>query len=392
MLYGPYSPSRLDTAKCPYSFYLQYVDPNRSKERPQGNLAQERGSALHEVLEHVTIEMVRDRDVVITADQLKQWTKEAILRHPTAYQETEDILSMAKLYIERPPKMLTRDAQTELRLAVKYEGGKFVECGYDEPEAVARGRADIFMVSDDLTVGYVIDHKTQPNIETADTAQMGFYAWVLSKIHPYLKEIRTVLHFARYGAYSEEFVWTLPMLADVEDSVLTKIQIIEETENWVAIPHDHCQYCPYLLTCPALQQFVQKTEDGYRVTETTFKILGDTGKAVQFAGLSHLIEEVQKQVKKELRDHVKKNGPVAIPGRVYEFRPEVKIHWDAINKTLRQQTYDVFKKYGLDERTFMSFNQTTSQAIWLIDNTELVRELSELFPKKCSTEFGAHKI
>src|SRR5688572_25405175 len=108
---------------------------------------------------------------------------------------------MVNKYLKRPPAKLVKDATTEMRLAVKYEDGAFVECDYDDPEAFARGRADIMFISDDMSTAVVYDHKTQYNKEEADTFQMGFYAWVIAKQNPFLKEIHTVMHFVRFGDY-----------------------------------------------------------------------------------------------------------------------------------------------------------------------------------------------
>lgn len=391
--YGPYSPSRLDTARCPYSFYRQYLDPERPQERGPGSLAQERGSALHEILEKITQQMCR-KETEFTGQQLREWTAEAIQKYPAAYEESGEILEMAKLYIRKPPKMLTEDAQTELRFGLKWDRNKFVECGYFSPDAFARGRADIFMVSDDLTIGYIIDHKTQPNIEEASTFQMGFYAWVTSKIHPYLKEIRTVLHFSRYGCYSEEYTWTKDMLEAVEDDILTRIMIVEGIQEWVAVPNDHCQYCDFIAECPRMGKYVQKTEQGYvkSVDNSSLKILGDTQKAVEVAGLVHLIEEFSGIAKKELRQYVKKSGPVAIPGRVFEYRPKEAINWEKANKACRDAVYEVFAKHKIDVRQFMAFSQKATSPVWLIENRKLIEELSKVLPRKVSSEFGAHKI
>ena len=103
---------------------------------------------------------------------------------------------MCHRYINRPPAILTTDAETELRFAVKFElddagnvvtyedpritrhykiPGKFdvegnqvweerpvirpkiVPCDYNDPDALARGRADIMMISDDTTYAMVYD-------------------------------------------------------------------------------------------------------------------------------------------------------------------------------------------------------------------------------------------
>ena len=410
--YGPYSPSRLDTAACGYAFHKQYIDPAR-KRAPEG-LAQARGSAVHEVFEKITKRMIENPNAIFAETELREWITQATTNHPSAYQEIGDVLGMVKLYLRKPPAMLTTDAGIELRLAIKFkkdEAGNvetyqdttlfegqsvtrpvFVECDYEDPEAAARGRADIMLISDDTTKAIVYDHKTQPNVEEADTFQMGFYAWVISRIHPFLNEISTILHFARYGIYSEPYVWTARDLYKIEDEFLTRASIIENRTSWDAIPHKNCQYCPYKAECPAVAEFVQVDENGnVRVLANNLRILGDTNKAVKLAGLTNVLEEVVSSAKEELREHVKMSGPIAIPGKIFEYRGTEGINWDSVNKKLRGEAYAIFEKHGVDPKQFMSFNQTASKGVWLTENEALVKELAELFPRKTETKFAGYK-
>lgn len=430
--HGPYSPSRLETAVCGYAFYEQYVKPDRVKSA--SNLPQARGSAVHEVFEKITQKLIQNPQATFSNAELQNWVAEAINRNPASYEETGAILEMARLYARRPPSTLTSDAGIELRLAIRpkldaatgkqifypdpkvtelldldYQGRAspyrdaqgnlipvmrpaFEECSYDDPKAIARGRADIMMISDDTTRALVYDHKTQPNIEDADTFQLGFYAWVISVLYPFLDNIHTVLHFARYGYYSDPFSWDRKQLFWIEDEVLTRIASIEARQTWDAIPNKQCQYCPLLVKCPAMEEFIQRDEHGHvRVRSDNLKILGSTSKAVQIAGLINVLEETTNVAKKELRGHVKISGPIAIPGKVYEYRAEEGVDWDKVNKGLRENAYKVFEKYGVDPKNFMSFNQTASKGVWLTGNEALVKELAELFPRKASSKFAAYK-
>jgi hypothetical protein len=301
---------------------------------------------------------------------------------------------MAKLYIRKPPPLLTADAQTELRLAVKWGGTDFVECDYEDPDAFGRGRADIFMLSDDTTSALVYDHKTQPNIEPADTFQLGFYAWVILKTYPFLENVKTVLHFTRFGHYSEEYVWTREQLCEVEDEICTRVHMIENRTSWDPVPYKNCQYCPFMLECPVLREYIEVSDNGtVRVNMRDFAILGDLNKAVKMAGLVTVAEEVVKSAKDSLREYVKNTGPIAIPGKVYEFRgEEEEVNWDKVNKSLRPVLYKVFEKHGVDPREFMGFSQTFSKPIWMIDKPDLVNEVASLVPKKVATKFTGYKV
>lgn len=390
--YGPYSPSRLDTAVCGYAFKRQYIDEDGRVRRTEG-LPQARGSAVHEVFEKITEKMCKDRDHVFSQGEVRDWVTDAVGRHPAAYQEAPAIVEMARMYVNKPPKLLVPDAEIELRMAVKFDGTNFIECGYEDPEALARGRADIFMISDDTTTALIYDHKTQPNVEEADTFQLGFYAWVISKTHPYLNEIRTILHFARYAYYSEPYVWTKEDLAKIEDEVMTRISIIENRTSWEATPNKNCQYCPLIAECPAMKEVLELLPDGgYRVQNQGVQILGDTQRAVKVAGIVNVLEELLKVAKKNLKDHVEAFGPIAIPGKIFEFKAsEPKVDWDVVNKSLRSQVYEIFEKYGIDPKPQMGFSQTFSKSVWMLENEALLQELAALLPKTIDTTFRGSK-
>lgn len=394
--YGPYSPSRLEVASCPYSFYKQYVDKDRGKLRTE-SLPQARGSVVHEVFEVINRELIKHVPNHETAGQafapteIQKLITEAINRHPAAYQDLTSICSMVDLYLMRPPKMLTYDAAVEMRMAVKYENGKFLNCDYDDPDALARGRADIMMISDDLTTAVVYDHKTQPNVEEADTFQLGFYSWVIMKHNTFLTNVQTILHFARYGKYSEPCVWSREDLQGIEDEILTRISIIESKTSWDAVPNKYCQYCPVLTECPAMKEMFSFDEYGNLLPTGKIDIFGRTTEhAVKMAQYLQIFEELTKRLKEELKEHVKNYGPVAIHGKRYDFQADEKVDWDRVNKTLRNHAYEVFQKHGIDVRDHMGFSQTFSTGIWKRGSEELIKELD--FPKKVTTEFRGHKI
>lgn len=394
--YGPYSPSRLEVANCPYSFYRQYVDPDRSKVRTE-SLPQARGSVVHEVFELINRELVTHAPNHAAAAQaiapmvIEGAIVEAINRHPAAYQDLPAIRSMVNLYLARPPQNLIYDAAIERKMAVKYDNGKFVECDYDDTDAIGRGRADIMMFSDDLSTALVYDHKTQPNIEEADTFQLGFYSWVIMRANPYLSSVHTILHFARYGKYSEPCCWAKEDLQAVEDEILTRISIIESKTSWEAVPNKYCQYCPVMTECPVMKELYRFDESGNLVPSGNLDIYGgSTSHAVKMAQYLQVFEELTKRLKEELREHVKNYGPVAIHGKRYDFQADEKVDWDKVNKTLRNHAYEVFQKHGIDVRDYMGFSQTFSTGIWRRGSEELIRELN--FPKKVTTEFRGHKV
>ena len=393
--YGPYSPSRLDVAVCPFAFNEIYIN-NRRNEFPE-NLPQARGSVVHEVLEKVIYKMTREPDTVFTDDMVKNWVKESIHAHPAALEALDEVIDMVKTTIRRPPEGLTSDVEIERKIGLKYQDGKLVECGYDDENCLIRGRADVLFVSDDTTYAKIIDFKTQANIEPADTPQMGCYALAVLRAYPFLKEVRTQLYFPRYGSWSEEHVWTREDLDQVEDVLLCKIDIIEGVHDFsVAVPNGKCNYCPVKLECPQLKGRVFDIgEHGVmKVFPKAIDTYGDTAKAVELAGILNACEETASTIKKALQAHIKNSSAIAIPGKVYEFRSKEDINWSRLNSNgkIREQVLEIFRKHNVDPMTYMGFSATISKSIWFADNQGLKEELSKALPRKNTTTFGGHKI
>jgi CRISPR/Cas system-associated exonuclease Cas4 (RecB family) len=408
--YAPYSPSRLDAGTCGFAFKRLYPQDKTTVRPKFENLPQARGSATHEVLAQITEAICKDPQAVFTADTIRRWVAEAVVRHPAAYQETGAILDMAKLYIARPPNLLTRDAKIEQKMAVTYDEKTQTFSGYDDNDAVlepsgdemyddpncfARGKADILLKSDDSTFAIIYDHKTQPNIEEADTFQMGFYAWVVAKANPFLDEIRTVLHFARYGYYSQPYVWTRKDLAQIEDLIITKAMAIELRTSWEPTPHKNCQYCPYLAECPAMAEYLQPDAEGHlRIKPGIQKILGSTKKAEEVAGILTVLEELTKRLKADLREHIDKyEAPVAIPGKIFGYFPDPdRIDWRYVNKNQRDPVYELFAKHNVDPRKYMSFSESHYKFLRDVESESFVKDLESLFRKTTTTTFTSKKV
>jgi hypothetical protein len=420
--YGPYSSSRLDVGVCPYRFHREYVDRQNKVKHPE-TLPQARGSAMHEVFEKITARMAAvigaEREgqstepFLVRKEEIRAWVVEATKRHPAAYAEVDRLTHMADLYIKRPPAIMTDDALVEEMLAVRLENGRFVPCEFEDPRAAVRGKADILIIADDISTALICDHKTSPAAnQTADTLQMGIYAWLVSKIHPGLPEVKTSIHMSAYGHYSPEVVWSLEDLARVEDELRTRISYIESIDDWsVAVPNDKCGFCPFLDNCPSMSQFVDKNPDGSITAKlNSVKILGDSRKAQAVAGFLAVYDVLYKQATDELKNYVKDAGTtkvattmgeietpagaVAIPGYVYEYRVSEKRDYDKINKSQdeKERIMEIFRRVGWDPARFMGFSESFSKGVWMTENEQLLKELHEAIPLKVTTTFSGYKV
>ena len=407
--FGPYSPSRLETANCRYRFKKDYIDYERTGKTREESEIQARGAAVHEVLERMTNYFKTNSQHSFSPQEIQTFITEAIKNHPSAYSQTDSILRCAEMYIKRPPVVLTDDASTELRLAIKKTEDGYEECDYLDSEAFARGRADIMMISDDTTTALVYDHKTQMNIETADTFQMGFYAWVISKIYPFLREIHVVLHFAQYGYYSkpikylvkwnEEQISQLPeeernqykSLERIEEEILTRIAVIEDTEEWLPIPNNHCQYCPYVMECPILLESFGVGSKNEIIPSSLPTLVTDSESARKAACAIHVIDNYMSHLKKQLKAYTAQNPPILLGDVFYGHKPSYGYDWDYLNKRGRTEILKVFEKYNVDPKDWMVFSSTGSKNLLKHKNSEFLRAVKDILPEKTSTSFGGFK-
>lgn len=408
--YGPYSPSRLDTGICPFAFNNLYINPDPNFVK-QENLPQARGSVVHEIFEEITKSFIQRKN--FTKEDIRKLVQNAIIKHPAAYQETDEIIKMVELYLQKPPKDLVTDAGIEMKLAVKFTGDfyeddktfqdrkvsrpVFTECDYNDPEAFARGRADIMMISDDTTYAVIYDHKTQQNITTADTFQMGFYAWVISKIYPYLDEIHTVLHFARFGMYSERYVWTREELWAIEDQILTRIGVLENNLDWsTAIVHDKCQYCPFIanVTCPVVRNTLNIDENGMsRVDFRSVKTITSQTEAVKVASEIVTLEQYVSGLKTKLKEWVLFSGPVALMGLIFQQKVEEKLDIKKLNANpeLLEQFENICIEHGISPSMYKEISDARLKNAWMSEDQVFLQKLSGLIPRKITKRFDSFK-
>ena len=413
--YGPYSPSRLDVSTCGYRFFREYIKKDVTKSAD--TTVQDRGSAVHEVLDYMTHKIKTNPDYNFEYNEIRQVVSNSVNRHPAAQKSIDIILKCAENYMRKPPKTLTDDAETELRLAIKYEDGEFKECSYTDENAFARGRADIMMISDDTTTALVYDHKTQLNIEAGDTFQMGFYAWVISKIYPFLREVDTILHFSQYGYYSKPTRWMVRMspedienmpegekencrsLMQVEECILAEIMVVESRTSFDPLPSNSCQYCPVISECPAILSKFDICEDIGNRHATPKKGTGlikeilDTHTAIEAAKTVHVLETYLKTLNKEISEYTKKTGTIVLPsGIAFGHRINMSHDWDFLNKKGREEALKIFEEHKEDFKEYVGFSSTFSKKLLKNNNTALVAEIMKLLPEKGTTKFGSYKL
>lgn len=393
--FGPYSPSRLKTAECPLRFKVSYVDRAGPKYE---SLPQARGSAIHEVLENITRWTITD--IPVTKQAIQTACAEALQRHPVAMAEADDVVAAAHAYSRNIPPVITKERVIGVEYKIALDG-HFKEVPFSvipgkmdpHPDALVRFVADILTGSYDEKEIYIIDHKTQRNIDRhGDTFQMGFYAWGCSKLFPWAEKIYTALHFCRaeLNTYSKPYLWSKEELSQIEDSVMTRIQAIEGTTTWRPVANSDCQYCPLVMDCPLLREMGLYTQSTGAITKLAHDTaqLGNTSSARELAGLVFQQETQRDFMINSLKDYVKEHGAVAIPGKIYDFHVDEKPNWN-YNKPM---LFNLLRDKGVDPFNYFKADTTELNKVLkraLKQDTTLSDELSALAPPVKNTKWGA---
>jgi CRISPR/Cas system-associated exonuclease Cas4 (RecB family) len=382
--YGPYSPSRIDVATCPYRFKEEYILKNVQDE---GSLASRRGNVVHETFELIT------RGWLV--DQPLTWEKasEELVSRLASYQITDHedrktIIEATKCYMGNPPRGIEDILGTEEHLALKYDGNSLVECDWDDPECFARGKIDILQIKD--KVATIIDHKTQMYVPpNKGTFQMGVYAWMVKQFYPYVEEVRTVLHFCHpnLNFYSQPHVWSLDDLSSVEEELKIAIRTIESYVDFPAVPNHYCVYCPLKQACPKLEDLSKKRMSLKKAKNGP---LISAKEAKEHAEAFTVLEENREIMQKQLKNFTKEIGSVIIPGIEYGYK--VSEGWEVPIEN-KKALYELLNKLGIDTWQYIDFNiNKLGKSVWKVLPKEQLEEVKTyLLPTK-ATRFGKRKV
>ena len=333
-------------------------------------------------------------------------TKGLIASQPLTWEETQKIIASklvehkitdgedinlcvraARVFMDNPPPDLDKILGTEEHLALKYVDGKLVECDWKDPDCYVRCKIDILQI--DGNVATVIDHKTQQYIETADTFQMGFYAWMVKKFYPYVSEVKTILHFCHpdINYYSKPVSWFDEELKIVETEIHVRIEAIESITEHEAVPNYHCNYCSLVLQCPKVQELNTKRTQ-YGVVRNGPLI--DATEAQAIAGILTVVDQGRKVLNEKLQKFVKEIGSVDIQGKRYSYEVSEKKELPDSNK---QALWEVLEKYGLNPMDFMDFDLSKIQALWKTGaKKSFFEDVEQLLHTTKNTKFGGRKL
>ncbi len=296
-------------------------------------------------------------------------------------------IEAARCYMMNPPYNLDTILGTEEQIAVKWSEDKWITCDWNDKDAFARGKIDLLMI-DDNNIATIIDHKTQMYICTADTFQMGFYAWMVKQAYPYVEGVRTMLHFCNpsLNFYSKPFLWSNDDLKNHLDHIKVAIGIAENMTEHPAIPNHNCQYCPIKMECPKLKDIRRRKTTMKRAVKGP---LLSAKEARDHAEVITVLDENTKMMKSSLKTFVQEIGSVQLPGLEYAMIPSDSYSVPLENK---KKLIELLGSCGLDPYAFLDFSATNLKKIWRSVNSDQLGKIEELLLPVKKTSFRSRKI
>ena len=434
LVYGPYSPSRLITAKCPSRFFGQYV----RKDRVVGaSVNADRGNAIHEVLSKITLS--RSGGLTITPKQVNDWISEAVGKYPASYQQIDLVRDSAHAYLANPSPYANAGTLCEKSFAVQL----WEECTFDDDVVKARafveteytraglsggdfffgGHIDQLSIDEEVRLITVLDHKSTPSAnENEDhNFQVGAYAWLVSLFYPKY-QIRTVIHYChpRLNFYAPPVYWTYEDLQEMEQYILSRAYAIEAMETFPSVPGTGCGYCHMIQECSLYAKVSeQKSKGSLDMNVRSFDDL------LRLAKELHVVDAMSGEITKALKEGINTLCPtegVDIGGVWYGYKAsEESVDWQATDKKIREESErakskleegnckneedrkdcekialyenldNLLARYGVRSENFKAYNNQKLKNLWKLDKPELFEVLSKFIVKDRSTRFGAHK-
>lgn len=383
--YGPYSSSRFETATCPLRFSRVYIEKSVED---KDSRATRKGNAIHETFEMITKGWIDNKP--LSKDVIFKIVSEKIKEYHVDPEDIKLCIDATICYLSNPPKDIEDIIGTEEHLSIKMVDGKYAQCDWEDPECLYRGKIDILKMKG--TSAFIVDHKTQPHAETADTFQMGFYAWLVSKYYPYVTEIHTQLHLCNpfLNFYSKPYKWSLQELQDIELEIECRTKIAEgiDPEKADAVANFHCNYCPVVLECPKIASLSKLRTQYGNIKKAP---LVDAQAAVEIASILTVVDEGRKVLNARLQDFVKNIGPVVIPGKEYTYKTSKK---HTVKEGKLKELIDFLTESGIDpyKNGIVKIDMESLENLWRSTSAQFLEKIrNNYLDQEISTRFSGTK-
>lgn len=384
--YGPYSPSRLDTAVCPLRFTREYI----TKDAPKSHSPEaRRGNVVHEVFEEITGGWINNKP--LEWKEVEKLLSEKVAKFKVSREEDIKLaITSCRAYMDNPPKGIEHIMGTEEMLAVKWseELNDFEECEWDDPDCIFRGKIDILMIEGNTATA--IDHKTQPKKEDSDTFQLGFYAWMIKKFYPFVTEVKTILHFCRaeLNCYSWPTTWTMDDLEIVESEMKIRVAAIEgiDPNDAYMVPNYYCNYCSINMECPKIDE-LNSTRTKYGSVKNS--PLVDAQEAKNLAEILTVVDEGRKVINSKIQAFTKDIGSIIVHNKEYGYTPSKS--WE-VAPGKERALWQFLEESGLDPMNFVKFDTKLLSKCFYSKPPSFIEKIKSFLYEKVTTRFGSRKV
>lgn len=328
-------------------------------------------------------------DAPLNWEQVREHLTDKIGKYGVVDEDAVNLCIRAtRMYMENPIGNIEHIVGTEEQLAVAWDekSKSFVETDWDAPNCYGRGKIDILQINGDVAT--IIDHKTQLNIETADTFQMGFYAWLVTKYYPFLKEVNTILHFCHpdLNRYSLPYTWSRAEIDDIEEQIRIRVDGIEKLQDFYEAAGHHCTFCPIKLECGLLNE-LHKIKTKFGSVKAGPMI--DAQSAHRAAEVLIPAEHSQKVIKSNLNAFTKEFGSIIINGMEYGHFPSES--W-TVQPGKEQELFDLLKECGVDPFQVFTCDSRALKGCWRGFKKPLIDRIKEKLYLRTKTSFRSRKV
>ena len=281
------SPSFLSEANCPFAMKANRIDKFGAP--PNWNL--EVGRAVHLIFEGIV--KLRMKNMPVDEAAVDALFKESV--GPLAIPHISEIVRMVKIFLTDFDINTETVAGIEEQVCLDEKGERTT---WDN--AYVGGYLDLIQIKGDAA--RIIDYKTQWNILSKDDLdkhfQLTFYAVLLRKLYPHIKNFEVGIYYARHGflAVSER---TPQQLDECEHQIDLRINQLSKLENFDPIAGEHCSICDAISICPLANDL----SDAPQAIVTP-------AQAEHAAGRLRVLDIVKKGLTDKLKDFSSEHGEI----------------------------------------------------------------------------------
>ena len=226
MKYAPYSFSKINTyEQCALKFKFLYIDKLGTY---VPNLAMERGSYIHTLLENDTKSKPTSFKFKIATPEQQSECIDIFIK----FKQSE----LGQRYLEVP-------AQAEVEFGMKFVDGVLTPCSYYDKEALFRGKIDHSILEGETI--HLIDWKTGKVSGFPAPLQLVMYAVWAFAMYPNVNFIRTAFVYVEHENQEKVYEFRREHLDALKKKVIEKIVNMEKEEKFRKSESRLCDYCDF---------------------------------------------------------------------------------------------------------------------------------------------------